>query len=161
MNKIKNGSQGFTLLELLVVVLIIGILAGIALPQYRTAVAKAELTKIISAVKVIQSAQERYYLLNNSYAKNFDYLDVEVPAKDITCYVSSGRWCSCYSKNYGIAHYYSQDNAYNQTECFAKNEKSAKPCKDFLGKEGLSTDSEACNFIGGKPCWRVVAKMPM
>jgi len=75
--KIKNSSQGFTLLELLVVVLIIGILAGIALPQYRRAKEKAEASELMTNVKALHEAQHRYYLTNGVFAKNFDFLDID------------------------------------------------------------------------------------
>ena len=95
-NKIKQNKfkKGFTLLELLVVVLIIGILAGIALPQYQKAVAKTELTRVISYVKPIAEAQERYFLTNGKYSNSFSDLDVDVPRINMSCSIYTFCvWC--------------------------------------------------------------------
>lgn len=72
-------SKGFTLIEMLVVVLIIGILASVAYPQYRTAVAKSRLAQLIVVGKTIRDAEERFYMANGKYTTNFDELDVTMP----------------------------------------------------------------------------------
>ncbi len=73
--------KAFTLIELLVVVLIIGILAAIALPQYRLAVEKSRAAEAIVLLTALTEAQERYYLANNTYTADFSNLDVTIPTE--------------------------------------------------------------------------------
>ncbi len=62
-----KNKLGFTLLELLVVVLIIGILASIALPQYQKAVTKARVSSILPLMKAWRDALAVYRLENDDY----------------------------------------------------------------------------------------------
>ena len=74
-----KNNKAFTLLELLVVVLIIGILAAIALPQYQKIILKANLHKGISFVASLYQAQQSHYLTHGTFAKNLTDLDITLP----------------------------------------------------------------------------------
>lgn len=80
----KNYKKGFTLLELLVVVLIIGILAAVALPQYRKAVERARMTEAITSVETIYRAQQDYYAVNGQYTRNINELIIDFPGEDVS-----------------------------------------------------------------------------
>ena len=91
MKEIKNDSKGFTLLELLVVVLIIGILAAIALPQYQMAVGKAQFSELKLNTKAFHQSAQRYYMINNTYeglntTNGRKNLDIELP-KELSCLI--------------------------------------------------------------------------
>lgn len=62
--------QGFTLMEILATILIIGILAAIAVPEYKTAVANSRLSTVMSNVKTIADSLELYHLSMDSYPTN-------------------------------------------------------------------------------------------
>jgi type IV pilus assembly protein PilA len=65
LNKMKN-QKGFTLIELMIVIAIIGILAAIAIPQFRRAYNSAAL----SDLKNFTTAQEAYFVDNAEYCSD-------------------------------------------------------------------------------------------
>lgn len=60
--------RGITLMELLTVVALIGILTSIAVPSYRAYIERTQRTDATSALLRVASAQEKFYLANNTYA---------------------------------------------------------------------------------------------
>lgn len=57
-NTLKKAQQGFTLIELMIVVAIIGILASVALPAYQNYTKKAKFTEVVLATNAAKIAVE-------------------------------------------------------------------------------------------------------
>ncbi|MCK9266863.1 prepilin-type N-terminal cleavage/methylation domain-containing protein [bacterium] len=67
MKKALRSKKGFTLIELMVVVIIVGILAAVSVPLYRAQVRKAIASEGAALVGSIRSAQRVYYSEENEY----------------------------------------------------------------------------------------------
>ena len=65
-NKQKK-QQGFTLIELMIVVAVIGVLAAIAIPQYQNYVAKSELGAGLATITSVRTNVEDYMVTNGSF----------------------------------------------------------------------------------------------
>ena len=64
----RSRQIGITLMELLTVMVIVGILAAIAIPSYRTYLMRAQRSDATAALLRVAAAQEKFYLQNNVYA---------------------------------------------------------------------------------------------
>ena len=62
------GKRGFTLIELIVVIVIIGVLAAIAAPMMQGNVNRAKRTEAAAALGAIRTAERCYYVDNTGYA---------------------------------------------------------------------------------------------
>jgi type IV pilus assembly protein PilE len=61
-------STGFTLVEVLVVVAIVGILSAIAVPQYRDYVTRGKISEATSSLSELRLRAEKYFSDNRSYS---------------------------------------------------------------------------------------------
>ena len=72
------NKSGFTLIEILIVVLIIGLLTSIALPGYRKAVEKSKASEALSNLSALSKSEHSFYLAKNKYTQDFSDLDIQL-----------------------------------------------------------------------------------
>jgi type IV pilus assembly protein PilE len=74
LRKPRSRVLGVTLIELMIVVVVLGTLASIAIPAYRGYSQRAHRTEAKSALLQLQANQERFYLQNNTYTNDLTAL---------------------------------------------------------------------------------------
>ncbi len=84
-----KNKNGFTLIEIMVVVLIIATLASIAYPLYNKVILKSRMAEAITLTEIVREAQQRSNLLNGAYFGQFTNAHVTgntrlIKASDVT-----------------------------------------------------------------------------
>ena len=85
--------RGFTLIEIMVAVAIIGIIAAVAIPSYANYVTRSRLSEAFSALSAVPASAEQYWSNNRTYA-NFD--GVPATTKNFS-YALSGATASAFT----------------------------------------------------------------
>jgi len=94
MKKMWCRKKGFTLIELLIVVAIIGVLAGIAIPNFLGARTRAKVAKSVADMDAIGKAEELYYIDNLTYTNTSSDLGED--------YIGATVWNDPWDKPYTI-----------------------------------------------------------
>ncbi|QUM82511.1 MULTISPECIES: type II secretion system major pseudopilin GspG [unclassified Moritella] len=83
MNNKKRNMSGFTLLEIMVVIVILGILASMVIPNLLGNKEKADRQKVVSDIVALENAMDMYKLDNSRYPTTEQGLDALVEMPDV------------------------------------------------------------------------------
>ncbi len=165
----QRCKKGFTLIEMLVVVLIIGILAGIALPQYQMAVTKAKVASILPLMRRWKDALQEYKLQHGDYdipyAEAGEYLGVTWPSdwrqyrQNTACgnydECENDYWRDCLVNEESFGEIYCEHGFNGDGGSFTiRMHQSDDPNENYRGKiiciAELGEGHKVCKALGGK-----------
>lgn len=73
----RSGPRGFTLIELMITVVVIGILVAIAYPAYTSQVQRSRRADAVALLSVVAQAQERYRTNQSTYGSTLSAIGVD------------------------------------------------------------------------------------
>jgi prepilin-type N-terminal cleavage/methylation domain-containing protein len=84
-----HSRSGFTLVELLIVVVVIGILAAMAIPRFQSTKGKAYLASVKSDLKNLSTAEEAFFYEHRTYSTDLDSLKAVASHGDLLIVVNA------------------------------------------------------------------------
>ena len=78
----RLNNKGFTLIEVLIVVIIIAVLAGLAVPIFRGTVEKSRKAEALGVLSALRASELRYFAANDTFTTTMANLDYNPAAAD-------------------------------------------------------------------------------
>lgn len=82
----RKSGKGFTLIEILIVVIILAILAALMIPRYLNQSERGIVSEGVRMLDAIRQAEQAFFLENTAYTDTLTDLDVTIPASTTFSY---------------------------------------------------------------------------
>lgn len=145
----KKSAKGFTLIELMIVVAIVGILGAIALPSYQNSVRKGKRAQARAALTDLMLQQERYMTQMNTYLAFTNTAGTTSPAS-VPFKTFSG------DSSTDTAYYLSAAACTGTTikECVVVTAAPVTPDPEAGSLQILSSGTKTCTGTNTTVCWK-------
>lgn len=150
--KSTSNQGGFTLIEVMIVVVIVAILAAVAVPSYRDSIQKTRRADAREALTRIAAMQERFFFTNNSYTNSGAALGLNAAGDSVEGYYTIAVSTTPGTKDgqCGVAPCFLLRASPKATGPQAKDTKCAFFTLSHTGKRG-ALDSD--NKVRTAECW--------
>ena len=108
--------KGFTLAELLIVIVIVGVLTLVALPKYRTAVERARALEAVENVCMLDEYLTVHQALDSSFSLDLNTMDDKIKSKYFTLSNTSGGYVTATRNDPSWDYYITSGGCYG-TDC--------------------------------------------
>ena len=146
-----NEAPGVSAVELLVVLAIVGTLAGVSVPAYRDHVLRANRGEARAALLSLATAEEKFYLLCNTYTSALD------AGSDTACSPASLRFPATSERGYYTLNVTAADpDGWTATATAIATQRQNRDirCRTFeLTSTGLKTARNSGNVANDLECW--------
>jgi type IV pilus assembly protein PilE len=149
--EIVNRQRGLTLIELVVVMMIVGILAAVAIPSYRDYVRRSQRSDAKDAVLALATQQEKHYLQCNAYATIIDAATDCVAGELQGAATSKNGWYALTTASGNTALAFTA----TATAVNGQNQWQDTECRSFtVNQAGVRSALDAGGADNTAECWR-------